>query len=197
MNNIIFIEGVSGVGKTTTTTLLLKELEGMGYKADCFIEGANNNPLDPFEGTYPPVIPITEYIQTYIHCWQNFMEARFKNDFMIIDGTLLHHQINDLIREYSASDEIIANHLASLLHIILPLNPILFYLSSNNVQQRLIQARKSRNQSAPTTERIKFWENRKRVDLYVLEELPIESHILDVNNGWDAIINTIVGHIAT
>jgi len=195
MNNIVFIEGVSGVGKTTATTQLHEELQSMDYKASCYLEGANNNPLDPFNGTCPPNIPIIEFFETYLQCWQNFMKTEFANDFMIVDGTLLHHQINDLIREYSASDEVIANYLANLLHIILPLNPIIFYLSSSNVNQRLILARKSRNQSAPTRERIRFWENRKRVDLYILETLPIKSHLLDVSNGWGSILRTMVEHI--
>jgi len=195
MNHIIFIEGVSGVGKTTATALLSEELQIMGYKVCCYLEGACNNPLDPFRGTYPPTIPITEFFATYFNCWQNFMRTKFENDFILIDGTLLHHQINDLIREYKVSDEVIANYLADLLHIILPLNPIIFYLSSCNVGQRLVQARKSRNQLAPTEERIRYWENRKRVDLYVLEKLPIGSHILDVSNGWNFAHKTIIEYL--
>jgi len=195
MNNIVFIEGVSGVGKTTVTTLLYEELQSRGYKASCYLEGANNNPLDPFYGTYPPAIPIIEFFEIYLQHWQNFMETKFRNDFMIVDGTLLHHQINDLIREYSASDEVIANYISNLLNTILQLNPIIFYLSSDNVGHRLVHARRSRSQSAPTEERIRFWENRKRVDLYVLEKLPIDSHILDVSNGWGSILRTMVEHI--
>jgi len=114
---------------------------------------------------------------------------------MIVDGTLFHHQINDLIREYGASDEVIANYLTNLLSVIRRLDPVIFYLSSSNVGQRLVQARKSRKQSTPTSERIKFWENRKRVDLFVLEKLPIKSHILDVDNGWDLIPKTIAQYI--
>jgi len=195
MNNIVFIEGVSGVGKTTTTALLAKRLESLGYKVKCHLEGANNNPLDPFGGTYPPSMSITEFFETYFQCWQSFIEIKFECNFMVVDGTLLHHQINDLIREYCASDDMIANYLTSLLNIIQKLNPTIFYFSSNNVGQRLTQARKSRKQSAPTKERIKFWENRKRVDLFVLERLPIKSHIIDVSNGWESIPETIVEYI--
>ena len=192
MNNIVFIEGISGVGKTTTTTQLANKLRDMGYKISCYLEGANDNPLDPFGGKYPPVMPISEFAEAYLQCWQNFMKATFENDFMIVDGTLLHHQINDLLREYSASDEIIANQLSNLMQVIKQLNPVIFYLSASDVKQRLAQARKSRKQSAPTEERIEFWENRKRVDLYVLDRLPIDSHILCVDNGWSAVLETMV-----
>ena len=171
MNKIIFVEGVSGVGKTTTTTQLSVKLRDMGYKLSSYLEGADDNPLDPFGGTYPPVMPISEFTETYLRCWRNFCEARLENDFVILDGTLLHHQINDLLREYNASDEIIAKHLSNLLNVIRHLNPIIFYLSASDVGQRLAQARKSRKQSVPTDEQITFWTNRKRVDLYVLDKL--------------------------
>jgi len=195
MNKIIFIEGISGVGKTTTTTHLSKKLQNEGYKVACYLEGDDNNPLDPFGGTYPPKIPIIDYFETYKQYWQIFMENEFDSDFMIIDGGLLHHQINDLIREYSASDIVIADYLSNLLTIIQPLNPILFYFSSDNVGKRLIQARISRKQSAPTIDKIKFWENRKRVDLFVLERLPIKTHMINTGNGWDSIPKTITEYI--
>ena len=196
MNRVVFIEGVSGVGKTTTTTLLSEKLQNTGYRVDCYLEGDSGNPLDPFGGTYPPKISIAKFFETYLQCWQTFMEDKFDNDFMIIDGTLLHHKINDLIREYSASDEAIANYLSNLVTIIKPLNPILFYFSSDNVSERLIQARISRKQSTPTIDRIDFWENRKRVDLFVLERLPIKTQIINVDSGCDSIPKTIMEHIA-
>ena len=195
MNKVIFIEGVSGVGKTTTTMLLSKKLQNLGYKVDCHLEGDGNNPLDPFNGTYPPKIPIANYFETHKQCWQAFIENKFNKDFMIVDGTLLHHQINDLIREYSASDIAIANYLSKLISIIRPLNPALFYFSSDNVSERLIQARISRKQSAPTTDKIAFWENRKKIDLFVLKNLPIKVHIINVDSGWDSIPQVIMEHI--
>ena len=185
MNNIVFIEGVSGVGKTTTTALLRDKLWDMGYNVNCHLEGDHDNPLDPFRGTYPPAIPFIVFSETYLQCWRNFMENQFKKDFiLILDGTLFHRQINDLIREYGASDEVVAKHILKLLDVIQTLNPIVFYLLSNDVGKCLTQARISRKQSIPTEERIAFWENRKRVDLYVLEKLPVESYTLSIDDGW-------------
>ena len=198
MNNIVFIEGVSGVGKTTTTRLLRDKLLDMGYNAGCHLEGDPDNPLDPFKGTYPPVIPLTVFSETYMQCWQNFMENQFKKDFiLILDGTLFHHQINDLIREYDAADEVIANHILKLLEMIQQANPIVFYLFSNDVGKSLIQARISRKQSLPAEERIAYWENRKRVDLYVLERLSAESHAQNIDDGWSAMFETVIKLINT
>ena len=190
MHKIIFIEGVSGVGKTTTSMLLYNELRDMGCKAYCYLEGDKNNPLDPFGGTYPPAVPIAEFTETYQQKWRNFVEGQFARESMLIlDGTLFHHQINDLIREYSATDDVIVNHLSSLLHIIQPLNPIVFYLSSNDVGLRLRKARESRKQTTPTAEQIFFWENRKRVDLYAMEKLSVESRVLSIDDDWSAALD--------
>jgi hypothetical protein len=180
MNKIIFIEGVSGVGKSTTTTLLYDKLRSMGYEASRYLEGDADNPLDPYNGTYPPKLPFAEFSETYSQCWRDFAKKQFRKDFMLVDGTLLHHQINDLIREYAMPNEAIADYLSSLLNIIQHLNPVIFYLSSDDVGKRLAQARESRKQSVPTGEQIAFWENRKRVDLCVLDKLPVELHILNV-----------------
>jgi len=193
MTNIIFIEGVSGVGKTTTTTLLYEQCRNKGYNVSCYLEGAPDNPLDPFNGTYPPIMPLSLFSKMYMLCWQDFARNQLKNDFMLIlDGTLFHHQINDLIREYDAPDETIANHITALLHVIQHFNPIIFYLSSNDVGQRLQQARKSRGQSVPTKDKIAFWENRKRVDLYALAALSFESYVLNIDNDWDTAIETMI-----
>ena len=193
-HKLVFIEGVSGVGKTTTASLLRDELANTGVPCVCYAEGDSDNPLAAFAGTYPPPIPLDEFSETYVNCWRRFAEEQPERTY-IFDGTLLHHQVNDMLRMFSASDETIAHHLTVLLKIIQPLNPIVFYLASHDVAQRLQLARESREQTAPTSEKITFWENRKRVDLFVLSRVPVDSFILNVDDGWDAALQRIAGHI--
>lgn len=45
MKNIIFIEGVSGVGKSTTVSALGEKLLNLGYSASCHFEGDPDSPL--------------------------------------------------------------------------------------------------------------------------------------------------------
>ena len=192
MNKLIFIEGVSGVGKTTIATSLNNRLRDSGNTCVCHLEGDRENPLDPFGGTYPPAMPLSSFVETYDDCWQLFMKNQFQHDPQIIfDGTLLHHQINDLIRIYNAPDEFIVGHLTNLLRIVAPMKPVVFYLSSDDVGQQLRHARKSRGQSIATKEQIAFWENKKRIDLFVLERLSTKSHILNIDYGWDAALETM------
>ena len=112
-----------------------------------------------------------------------------------MDGTLIHHQINDLIRNYDASGETIVEHLTVLLRAIQGLNPIVFYLSSRDVAQRLTHAHESRKQSIPTREKLAFWENRKHMDLYVLGKIPVTSHILNVDGGWDTVLEMMIERV--
>ena len=196
MKNIVFIEGVSGVGKTTTTQLLHDKLLDMGYNVGRYLEGDHDNPFDPFRGTYPPKIPLIVFSEAHLQCWQNFKENLFKKNFVhILDGSLFHHQINDLVREYDASDEVIVNHIQKLLDIINNLDTIVFYLSSSDVGKYLTQARINRKKSIPTEEKISFWVNRKRIELGVLGRLSIESHILNVDGGWGTIVEKMIEYI--
>jgi hypothetical protein len=118
-----------------------------------------------------------------------------KDYYFILDGTLFHHLINDLIREYDSNEEDIAKHILDLLEILQQFNLVVIYLLCSDIKKSLTEARLSRNQSNPTDERIAFWEDRKRVDLYVLEKLTVESHVLNIDNGWDGIVEKIMSYL--
>lgn len=254
MKNLIFIEGVSGVGKSTTAAKLCGALHDRGYTASCHLEGDPDNPLElcwfayltkpefewlkeaypafvvrmvknsiadddytlvqyrtkitryyspeiyeylkEREVCYKPSVPVpfTKFTEVFQNRWRRFCENDFtKRDYTIFDGALLHHQINDLIRNYAASDDEITEHLTVLFQTIVPLNPIIIYLSAENVGDCLIKANKSRGQAIATDKQIKFWENRKRIDLAVIEKLAIESHIIDISKGnWETAIDAIL-----
>ena len=109
----------------------------------------------------------------------------------VLDGTLFHHQINDMLRGYNASNEVITAHLNNLLKIIKPMKPVVFYLNTQNVRQRLKLARESRGQPVAEEEKILFWENRKRIDLHVIDRVEADSHIFDVDKGWDKTLESM------
>ena len=46
MTELIFIEGVSGVGKSTMVSKIAKDLEEQGYKIKAYLEFDFANPID-------------------------------------------------------------------------------------------------------------------------------------------------------
>lgn len=254
--NIIFIEGVSGVGKSTMVRTLGETLQKAGYSVKCYYEGDIDNPLDLcwvayfgldefkdmlkkfpvfentirenviFKGSYVLVrykneydflFPkeITEWMQRHEFCykpqnpvtikqftavfedrWEEFADQGVYPDYCLFDGALISHMASDLLRNYDASFEQIKNHIKRLQDKISMLNPLVFYLSADNVEQRLVEARKSRGQTQPNKEQILFWEKRKYVDLKVIEDLEIKSYIMDISEKqWDMVQEEIVHHV--
>jgi len=217
VKNLIFIEGVSGVGKTTMARNVFNKLRDMGFAVECFLEPDFKNPIDfhktayfkqdeyvnllltfndfrkdieyyttiaddvrlvsyyndktplfaepllsvfiEHEFCYHPVNPVSlsEYTRVYKIIWENF--ARNVNtslDYIIFDCSLISHPINDLIRNYNVSQNQAIYHVNTLIETIKSLNPRIVYLSSDNVAERLCDARISRNQKPPTKKQIDF-----------------------------------------
>lgn len=257
MKNIIFIEGVSGVGKSTTVSVLGEKLRNLGYSVSCHLEGDPDSPLDLcwaaylteseyetllasypefaneilsniiFQGEYillryqvgrkalysqglhndlhklefcynpTNIVSLSKFTEVFLNLWKRFVESdALKTDYVIFDASLVSHMTNDLVRNYNATENEIVEHLEVLLGVVKPLNPIVFYLSSQNVAKRLLKARQSRGQTPPTSEQIKFWEKRKQMDFSVLPRLSVELHINDISKGnWDSVIDEIVTHV--
>jgi hypothetical protein len=150
------------------------------------------NVLKAHEGFYKPQMPISieEYTQVFMDNWLRYLHrADINVDCAIFDGCFLYHRANDLIMNYTASNEMVAAHLNSLLSVIAPYRPLLFYFSSEDVGKRLIEARLSRRQSEATEARIKYEEERKRRQMQILRLLSIQAHIYDISSGWEKALN--------
>ena len=256
MKNIIFIEGVSGIGKSTTVNKLGETLRNLGYKVNCHDEGSPNSPLHlcwaayleihEYENllrSYPEfvdeinkniiykddyvliryriretalysqeltdelhkrefcfnpfnaVVPLAKFTEVFANLWRRFAvsdEAR-DLDYAIFDASLVSHMTNDLIRNYNASEAELIEHLEILINVIRHLNPIVIYLSSENVEERLIKARHCRGQTSPTKDKIKFWEKRKQMDVSILPKLSITPKTIDiVDDNWDFVVSEIL-----
>ncbi len=257
MKNIIFIEGVSGVGKSSTVKALSEALRDLGYSVKHHIEGDPDSPLDLcwaayltpleykelvisypefanefsqniiFQGDYillryqvgrtklysqelhdelhklefcynpTNVAPLSKFTEVFLNLWKRFVDSEEdKWDYAIFDASLVSHMTSDMARNYNASETEMVAHLEALLQVISSLNPIIFYLASNNVRERLIKARQSRGQTPLTDEQIKFWERRKLLDLPILSKLSVQSQMMDISkDNWDAVISEIVSQV--
>ena len=244
---IVFIEGISGVGKTTLTKKLYDELVSREISVDCYLEFDFMNPIDFYCAAYfdkngyvdllkaysgfskdiskntivaddimlvryynketplfpepllgllrehefcwNPIrlVPISEYTRVYKSVWEQFaLKTNNQFDCVFFDGSLLHHPINDMMRNYSASCDQIVSHISILLETVRELNPQVFYLSSDNIAERLQKARATRNEALPSADQIKFWEDRKKMDMAVMQELPIRFDTIDISReNWE------------
>jgi GTPase SAR1 family protein len=254
---IIFVEGVSGVGKSTLSNKLCDKLCEMGYAAKAYLEFDFDNPIDFYctayfkkdeyknllikysafsedirkhtifaddvrliryyeretplftvpllselcknEFCWKPknLVPISEYTRVYKTVWEQFAEKVNNGlDYLIFDGSLFHHPINDMIRNYHVSDDQAACHVNTLIETVSNYNPLVCYLTSKSVSEQLEKARVSRNQTPAAAEQIKFWEERKNMDLAVIRQLPIPCDIYDISGeNWDSVINTVIEEI--
>ncbi|MEA4833357.1 hypothetical protein SDC9_101762 [bioreactor metagenome] len=249
---LIFIEGVSGVGKSTTVSNLGKSLSDFGYSVKCHYEGDYDSALDlcwvsyitPYEyeklldsfpeevdkivkntlhkGDYVLVryqtgrtslfctqlhqllhdkefcynpqnkLPILKFTEVYSMMWRCFGDSNSSYDYEIFDASLVSHMTNDLMRNNNASSCEIANHLNTLLAFVSDYSPIVFYLYSDNIRNRLINARICRKQPPLNEEKIVFWQKRNKVDSVVLPMLSAPVVMCDVsNNNWTNIENQI------
>jgi hypothetical protein len=260
MPNLIFIEGVSGAGKSTAAKALAEKLREMGFRASCFLEGATNNPIDfcftayfthdaydallhQYEASAAAIkahtvfaddmrlvryyndskaplfpeplldelqkhefcwnpterIPFIEYRRVMETVWHSFaQQADAFADYIIFDGALLYHPINDMLRNYNVPVEAMAAHIEKLLGEIKALHPMVFYLNPASVRDSLRHARKSRGERVASEAEIAYWEGRNHMYQTVLAMLSTKSNILQIPlGGWETAFQTMLQSIAT
>jgi len=254
---LVFIEGVSGVGKSTITQKICDKLSEQGFSVNRWLEFDFPNPIDFYctayfkqdsysnlltefseyaddikantvaagdvklvryynrkiplftkplldvlgkhEFCYRPSnpVPLLEYTRVYKMVWEKFVQETSGGfDFVLFDGALFHHPINDLRSNYNASCDKIINHIKTLLNTIDTLSPIVIYLSADNVSERLRKARISREETPPSVEQIHFWEERKRIDTAVMPKLSVQHYFYDISReNWDSFIDDMAKNI--
>lgn len=254
MTKVIFIEGVSGIGKSTMVSGLTERLRGQGYTVKSWLEFDFTNPID-FYGTayfltseyeelcvrypssvetlrkytiaaddvrlvryydqdtplfgepllselcerefcYDPKNPVSlsEYTRGYQVVWKNYFSALDNEcDYLIFDGSLLHHPLNDMMRNYHADKEQILFHVKELLGTLGKRKRYIFYLCTGDIALQLTKAHIDRGQEPPSAEYVKFWQRRYENDTFVLQSIEEEYQILDVsNNGWNEAMETML-----
>lgn len=254
MTKVIFIEGVSGVGKSTMVSGLTERLRGQGYTVKSWLEFDFTNPIDFYctayflaseyeelcarypssaetlwkytiaaddvrlvryynedtplfdepllaelcerEFCYDPKNPVSlsEYTRVYQAVWKNYFSAlNNEYDYLIFDGSLLHHPINDMMRNYHADKEQILFHVKELLGTLGKRKRYIFYLCTGDIALQLTKAHIDRGQEPPSAEYVEFWQQRYENDMFVLQFIDEEYQIFDVShNGWKEAMETML-----
>ncbi len=260
LTELVFIEGVSGVGKSTMAHTLTNELKSLGYAVKEYIEFDYTNPIDFYctaylsveeyvelcekhksfieilhvntivagnvrlvryynqdtplfnepllselaqkEFCYNPIELVTrnEYTSVYINIWKSFVAAIDETyDFIVFDGSLLHHPINDMMRNYNITGKQAISHVTALLNALGLRTWHIFYLRTNSIGEQLKKARLNRGQKTPTKEQINFWETRYKNDMMVLNNIQKDCQVYDVSDdGWklarEQILTNLLNH---
>ena len=254
MTELVFIEGVSGVGKSTMVRGLAEDLTALGYRAKSYVEFDYTNPIDFYctayltmeeyqefckecpsalkhtiragdirlvryynedtplfeepllswlaerEFCYNPtrLVPLAAYTAAYQKVWENFAASIDESDdFLLFDGSLLHHPINDMMRNYHITGGQAIPHVRALLRALGQRERHIFYLQSREIGAQLKRAHQSRVQAAPTPEKIRFWESCFQNDRTVLENIGEPYHSCNISREhWDT-VRSQIKHILT
>lgn len=247
MGKLLFVEGVSGVGKSTMVRKLAERLRARGADVRCYLEFDATNPIDFYataylsrekyeairteyhaemnpiaageavliryydgdrplferkllerlkqsEFCYQPArpVPFSAYTSAYETVWKNFSSAS-RAEYVIFDGTLLHHPLNDMMRNYHVSDAQAANHVSTLLGALGDTAWQLFYLYTQDIGAQLTRAHRDRKQNAPTDGEVAFWLERYEKDQYVLKHSVKKYQAYDVAKiGWDRALEQLL-----
>ena len=253
MTELIFIEGVSGIGKSTMVRMLTEELRTEGYRVQPYVEFDFTNPIDFYctayltvseydalckaypddadtirkytipagdvrlvryynedtplfeqplrdelvrhEFCYHPahLVSLEDYTEAYRHVWEDFADGIDDTfDYILFDGSLLHHPINDMMRNYRITGEQAVPHVTTLLRALGGRKRRIFYLETAGIRAQLTRAHLDRKQDIPTDEEVDFWETRHRNDRIVLAHLAENCTVYDVSAGnWNAVRDEI------
>lgn len=255
---LIFIEGVSGVGKSTMVRTLSDRLRDAGLRVRAYLEFDAENPIDFYStaclsraelvelcGRYPdqaallrdraigagaavlvrycdgdaplflpPLqaelaarelcwhpprpVAIDAYTAVMAAVWRDHAAslAEAGEDFLLFDGSLLFHPLNDMTRNYAASPARMAAHVRATLAALGETPWRAFYLRVDDYPAQLARARRDRGQKPPTEADLRFWTGRIESDRAVLEAIGESIAVCDVTSGrWAAAAGEILAQI--
>lgn len=148
------------------------------------------------EFCYKPshLVTLDEYTCAYKNVWHKFaLDIDETYDYIIFDGSLIHHPINVMMKNYHIDGVQAASHVMTLLNSLEKRKKWIFYLKTKDIQQQLKKAHITRNQSIPTNKQIEFWENRYKNDMIILSRIKDNYQICDISdNNWDFVREQIV-----
>lgn len=143
-----------------------------------------------------PVVPFDIFKKVFYRRFELYVAKMLtKDEITIFESVLLQHQIHDINRLYPhIKDNEIIEYLRTVANILAPLNPVLFYISQNNVKESLEHTAFIRSKPRWSTEEtITYYEKRKALELDSIKSFPFASIVLDnTNYNWDKMFDTIL-----
>jgi len=150
-------------------------------------------------------ISIDKHCELMLERWTSFAhDQREKENRMILECCFLQNPACAILARHDAGNDRYIQHVLQLAEQIQELNPILFYLKQSNVRETIERVKTTRSQAWLDfaiwyhTEQdygknkglhgyegyIQFLEDRRELELQIIEQLPFESYIID-NSDYD------------
>lgn len=143
-----------------------------------------------------PVVSYDEFKNIFIRRFKKYVnEMKCSDVVTIFESVIFQHQIHDINRLYPNVEDVeIIDYLRNLAKILTPLNPVLFYISQNNVEESLRQTANIRSKPKwGTKETIDYYKKRKNIELKALENIALNSEIIDNSDyDWVKMFNNII-----
>ncbi|MBD0384037.1 hypothetical protein [Paenibacillus sedimenti] len=148
--------------------------------------------------TDSPIATLSEFTYSIQRQWARFAElASTSEKIYVLEAVFFQHQIHDLLRHYQAADRQIEQHIHGIADQIAAMNPVLIYLTQSSVRKQQVWISSIRSKPHFATEQnIRFMENRKRIELRLLDTLPFPTYTIEnVNLDWGEVFSKMVGAI--
>jgi hypothetical protein len=148
--------------------------------------------------TDSPIATLSEFTCSIQRQWARFAElASTSEKIYVLEAVFFQHQIHDLLRHYQAADCQIEQHIHGIADQIAAMHPVLIYLTQPSVREQQVWISSIRSKPHFATEQnIRFMENRKRIELRLLETLPFPTYTIEnVNLDWEEVFSKMVGVI--
>lgn len=131
---------------------------------------------------YHPKHPVSleTCTEIYTAVWRGFAAqlANCQEDFLLFDGSLLHHPLNDMLRNYQVAEAQAQRHINALLFSLRSVPRQILYVQTEDIPAQLARAHADRGQPAPTPEELSFWETRRKYDRSVCQNSQTPAIIL-------------------
>ncbi|CAN7530714.1 hypothetical protein LJR153_003802 [Paenibacillus sp. LjRoot153] len=148
--------------------------------------------------TDSPVAALSEFTYSIQRHWARFSElASTLDEVYVLEAVFFQHQIHDLLGHYQAGDHHIEQHIQGIAAQIADLHPVVIYLTHPSVREQQVWISSIRSKPHFAKEQnIGFMENRKRIELKLLDMLPFPTYTIEnVNLDWDGVFRNMVDAI--
>ncbi|QVK18771.1 thymidylate kinase [Mycoplasmatota bacterium] len=168
---------------------------------------------------YDGRVPFEVFKKLHFKRWTKFVDQVNSDSIIIFECAYLQNHINELFAFHNKDRDNIIKYMLELINIVKKLKPILIYLSQPDVGETISRVAKERvspdksqyedwidlvisyveksmygklNNLKNFDGAIKFFEHRKKLELAVIEQLPIDKVVIEnPDYNWEKVFNKI------